>query len=78
MEKWKKEMINDDMNRILSFLKEQLDILKKDDMEYSIDNKVPMDYVDSCKARRATSVIDTAVKDIDQIKEELNRFLQEQ
>lgn len=78
MEKWKKEIINDDMDRILSFLKEQLDILKKDDMEYSVNNNVPIEYVDACKARRATSVIDTAITDIGRIKEDFNRFLQEQ
>lgn len=75
MEKWKKEIINDDMDRILSFLKEQLDILKKDDMEYSVNNNVPIGYVDACKAGRAISVIDTAITDIGKIKENFNKSL---
>lgn len=75
MEKWKKEMIDNDMDRILSFLKEQLNILKKDDTEYSIDNNVPIGYVDACKAGRAASVIDTVITDIGKIKEDFNRFL---
>ena len=75
MEEWRKEMINNDMDTILSFLQRQLDILKKDDTEYSIDNNVPIGYVDACKAGRAISVIDTAITDIGKIKEDFNKSL---
>lgn len=49
MEKWRKEMINNDMDTILSFLQRQLDILEKDDAEYSIETGVSIEHADAGK-----------------------------
>ena len=78
MEEWRKEMINNDMDTILSFLQRQLDILEKDDTEYSIETGIPIEHADTGRAGRAISAIDTAIRKIGIIKDEFNRFLQEE
>lgn len=78
MEKWRKEMINNDMDTILNFLQRQLDILEKDDTEYSIETGIPIERADTGRAGRAINAIDTTIRKIGIIKDEFNRFLQEE